>query len=69
MNDILATFTATPEQVEAARAAAEQIPGGSGMFIAQDEAGNFVSAGFVSEELVATLEGLCTITDPYQLSE
>lgn len=63
MTDILATFTATPEQVEAARAAAEAIPGGSGMFIAQDEAGNFVSAGYVSEELAAALEGLCAISE------
>ena len=62
--DILRTFTATPEQVDAARAAAEAVPGGSGMFLAQDEAGNFVSSGFVSPELVAALEGLCTITDP-----
>lgn len=62
MTDILRTFTATPAQVEAARAAAEQIPGGQGMFIAQDEAGNFVSSGYVSQELADALEGLCAIS-------
>lgn len=62
MTDILRTFTATPEQVEAARAAAEAIPGGAGMFLSQDEAGNFVSSGFVSPELVAALVGLCAIS-------
>ena len=63
MTDILRTFTATPEQVEAARAAADATPGGAGMFLSQDEAGNFVSSGFVSEELVAALEGLCAISE------
>lgn len=62
MTDILCTFTATPEQVEAARAAAELVPGGAGMFIAQDGKGNYVSSGYVSPELVAALEGLCAIS-------
>ncbi|MEN6303635.1 MAG: hypothetical protein ABFE07_16105 [Armatimonadia bacterium] len=60
--DILRTFTATPAQVEAARAAAESIPGGSGMFVAQDEQGNYVSSGYVSQELADALEGLCAIS-------
>lgn len=64
MTDILRTFTATPAQVEAARAAAEQIPGGSGMFIAQDEAGNFVSSGYVSQELADALANVCTVSEP-----
>lgn len=63
MTDILRTFIATAEQVVAARAAAEQVPGGAGMFVSQDENGNFVSSGYVSPELVAALEGLCTITE------
>lgn len=62
--DILRTFTATPAQVEAARAAAEQIPGGYGMFVSQDEAGNYVSSGYVSQELADALAGLCTVTEP-----
>lgn len=62
MTDILATFTATPEQAPAARAAAEAIPGGSGMFVAQDEAGNYVSSGYVSPALAEALVGLCAIS-------
>ena len=62
MTDILRTFTATPAQVEAARAAADAIPGGAGMFVAQDEQGNYVSSGYVSEELAAALVGLCAIS-------
>ena len=60
--DILRTFTATPAQVEAARAAAESTPGGAGMFQSQDEAGNYVSSGYVSQELADALEGLCAIS-------
>lgn len=64
MNDSLRTFTATPAQVEAARAAAESIPGGQGMFIAQDEAGNYVSSGYVSQELADALATICTVSEP-----
>ena len=63
MTDILRTFTATPAQVEAARAAAEAVPGGAGMFQSQDEAGNYVSSGYVSPELAAALTGLCAVTE------
>ena len=62
--DILRTFTATPAQVEAARAAAEQIPGGAGMFVAQDEAGNYVSSGYVSQELADAIATLCMVSEP-----
>lgn len=62
--DILRTFTATPAQVEDARAAAEQIPGGQGMFVAQDEAGNYVSSGYVSQELADALAAVCTVSEP-----
>ena len=63
MTGILRTFTATPEQVDAAREAASSIPGGDGMFIAQDENGNYISSGYVSEALVEALSGLCTISE------
>ena len=62
--DILRTFTATPAQVEAARAAAEAIPGGAGMFLSQDEAGNYVSSGYVSQELADALAAVCTVSEP-----
>ena len=63
MPDILRTFTATPAQVEAARAAAETVPGGAGMFLSQDEAGNYVSSGYASQELAEALEGLCAVSE------
>ena len=63
MVDVLRTFIATPKQREAAITAASSVPGGDGMFLSQDENGNCVSSGYVSEALVEALSGLCTISE------
>ena len=70
MTERKVTIIAPAAIVEAARAACEQVPGGAGMFLAQtSEPTHYVSAGYMSEDIIAAAEAAGCIVSEAEWSQ